>query len=64
MKLFEWAIELEQGSVGFAMKQEQLRHAESETNKMFPIYRVEKELLNPAAEAAQPGEPEDGSRTT
>lgn len=64
MKLFGWAIDLGQDSAGFALKQEQLRFAESETNKMFPVYRVEKELSNPAADAAQPGEPEDGPRTT
>lgn len=63
MKLFGWAIELEQGLVGFGLRQSELRHVETDERKMFPLYRVEKELLNPAADAAKPGEPENGSRT-
>jgi hypothetical protein len=62
MRLFAWAIDLGQGGVGFALKQEQLKPRETPTNKVFPLYRAE--VSQPAADAAQPGEPEDGPRTT
>ena len=64
MKLFGWAVELSNGSVGFALRKVEILNTGVKPEQVFPVYRVESELINPVAEATQPGETENGPRTS
>lgn len=66
MILFGWCIEFNHGQIGFSKSKKELitlatQRGEGNTQP-FPVYKEEIPKL--AADAAQPGDSKDGSRTT